>query len=532
MEFYWYPYHMISVFLILISLFLFGYIYSRRYSLGAKYLMGMVALMILWIIGQGLEIAVTGIRNKILFSNIHYISITYLPVLYLYLALSFSGNHRLAKSKLLRWVLIAEPVVLNLLLWIDLNTEILRTGFYLEETSIIIAVGKQFTALMTPFVVYNFILTGTILIILLRSWLDKSFYYRKQAKYLLFGLFVPTMVTLLFFFDINFYGIDITPVSFIFSDILIVYGILKHGMYGLSEIALDNVFNEMKSSVMVYDQALNLVNMNISCLKLFDLKKGQVIGKSVREVFSKVPEVKDALTQKDFFHGEVDIPFYNQNKTYDLTVNPIKSENNQTLGWIANLYDITERKSAERLLMEDKKNALSLFERKEKELLANESAFLQSQIKPHFLYNSLNVIAAICCVEPEKARMLLLDLSDYMHYSYDLRKLDEFISFEDELELIYSYVRIEQARFQNKIQVHFDLDEAKDLMLPPLILQPLVENAIRHGIRKKKEACTVSLSLKKFWMPKSLPMLFSSPLTANTQSRLLKSMLLTILSNR
>lgn len=147
----------------------------------------------------------------------------------------------------------------------------------------------------------------------------------------------------------------------------------------------------------------------------------------------------------------------------------------------------------EKVLKEEKETALKNAEESSK---SNELAFLQAQIKPHFLYNGLNIIAALCRMDGVKARELILDLASYLHHTFDFRNLSKYIPFEDELEFIKAYVRIEQARFRDKLKVEYELDDTSEFKLPPLILQPLIENAIRHGIRKKGEGGTVVLRVK------------------------------------
>jgi sensor histidine kinase YesM len=83
-----------------------------------------------------------------------------------------------------------------------------------------------------------------------------------------------------------------------------------------------------------------------------------------------------------------------------------------------------------------------------------------------------------------------------MHHSFDFKNLEKYIAFEEELGFIQAYVRIEQARFKDSLNVIYEIDDTKGLRLPPLLLQPLVENAIRHGIRKNETGRTVVLRVK------------------------------------
>ncbi len=126
-----------------------------------------------------------------------------------------------------------------------------------------------------------------------------------------------------------------------------------------------------------------------------------------------------------------------------------------------------------------------------------EIAFLRSQIKPHFLYNALNSIAALCIDEPKKAEDLIVQLSEYIRNSFDFKKLDSLVTIEKELELLKAYLYIEKARFGARLNVEYDIDEYLNILIPPLILQPLVENAVRHGLMSKLQGGTVRIKIKK-----------------------------------
>ncbi|KPU44502.1 aerobic respiration control sensor protein ArcB [Oxobacter pfennigii] len=122
--------------------------------------------------------------------------------------------------------------------------------------------------------------------------------------------------------------------------------------------------------------------------------------------------------------------------------------------------------------------------------------FLQSQIKPHFLFNSLNAIITLCRTDGLRAEKLISHLSYYLRRCFDPRP-DSFMLLEDELRLVEAYVEIEKARFEDRLTVLYDVhpDALKKKILP-LTIQPLVENAIRHGVMKNEEGGTVRLTIK------------------------------------
>ncbi len=120
-----------------------------------------------------------------------------------------------------------------------------------------------------------------------------------------------------------------------------------------------------------------------------------------------------------------------------------------------------------------------------------EIAHLKGQIRPHFIHNALTTIISISRSDPERARELLVDFSSYLRGFYDYER-DELVSISQELELVHAYVALEQARFGDKLRAQYRID-MKDFLLPPLILQPLVENAFIHGLREKEDGGTVTV---------------------------------------
>lgn len=107
---------------------------------------------------------------------------------------------------------------------------------------------------------------------------------------------------------------------------------------------------------------------------------------------------------------------------------------------------------------------------------------LQSQVNPHFLYNALNTIAFVCRENPDRARELILTLSSY--YRQTLENDRYMLNLHTELYHVNSYLELEKARFEEKLQVDIQIGEDMDCMVPAFILQPLVENAVRYGADK------------------------------------------------
>jgi signal transduction histidine kinase len=119
---------------------------------------------------------------------------------------------------------------------------------------------------------------------------------------------------------------------------------------------------------------------------------------------------------------------------------------------------------------------------------------LQAQINPHFLFNTLNVLANLIHSNPQKAEHVTEDLAEIFRYALDSTRR-EWVRLEDELRFIQSYLEIEKSRFEERLTYTFDVAAAvRSARIPPMILQPLVENAIRHGIGPKIEGGRIRVS--------------------------------------
>lgn len=134
--------------------------------------------------------------------------------------------------------------------------------------------------------------------------------------------------------------------------------------------------------------------------------------------------------------------------------------------------------------------ALTREEEKNKEA---QIKLMLSQIQPHFIYNSLSAISTLITIDPDKAQEALDRFTEYLRHNLSSLTATRLIDFKDELKHIKTYIALEQMRFNNRINVVYDI-QVDDFSIPPLCIQPLVENAIKHGILKKIEGGTLTIS--------------------------------------
>jgi sensor histidine kinase YesM len=124
-------------------------------------------------------------------------------------------------------------------------------------------------------------------------------------------------------------------------------------------------------------------------------------------------------------------------------------------------------------------------------------SLLKSQINPHFLFNTLNSISTLMHSSKEQARKVITQLSDIFRYALDSHG-DTMVTLSKEIDFIDNYVRIQQVRFGERLKFIKEIDPTcLHLQIPPMILQPLVENSVKYGIAPKQEGGTIFLSVRR-----------------------------------
>ncbi len=120
---------------------------------------------------------------------------------------------------------------------------------------------------------------------------------------------------------------------------------------------------------------------------------------------------------------------------------------------------------------------------------------LKSQLNPHFIFNSLNSISSLTLTNPEKAQEMVISLSEFLRYSIKPNQ-EQLIELKSELDAIKQYIAIEKVRFEERLLIEVNCKEeaCKAMLVPPLIIQPLIENAIKYGVHESLDVGTIALN--------------------------------------
>lgn len=135
---------------------------------------------------------------------------------------------------------------------------------------------------------------------------------------------------------------------------------------------------------------------------------------------------------------------------------------------------------------------IKLFTRKQLEM---ETKWLQAQIQPHFIFNTLNAINALSTIDIDKMRTLVEEFSSFLRNKIDFSAYEKWVSIDEEISIVKSFLYIEQVRYGGKLNINWHLSYSNRFYIPMLLLQPIVENAVQHGIRRQSYGGTVDIKV-------------------------------------
>jgi anti-sigma regulatory factor (Ser/Thr protein kinase) len=131
------------------------------------------------------------------------------------------------------------------------------------------------------------------------------------------------------------------------------------------------------------------------------------------------------------------------------------------------------------------------------ELVQAQLQALKMQIQPHFLFNTLNSISSLVLTNPPQAHQMIAQLGDFLRLTLDYGQ-DQIVTLAEELRFLRSYLEIEQIRFSDRLKVNFDIEpEVLSVMVPHMVLQPIVENSIKHAVSHRKNGGFIEIKAGK-----------------------------------
>lgn len=241
---------------------------------------------------------------------------------------------------------------------------------------------------------------------------------------------------------------------------------------------LINMVHSLEYSVIAVssgDEALEIVKTEKVDLMILDLMMPDMTGYEVCKIIRKEYDLVELPVIILTAAGQI----------YDLVVSFQLGAND----YLQKPVNMKELKVRIESLLSIKKSA--------QDAVKNELSRFYSQITPHFLYNTLNTIIGLSYKDQEKTREALEHLATYFRAKLDVRKQHSLVSLEDEVELVKSYLAIEKMRFGERLNIVYNIDKTIETYIPTMTIQPLVENAVHHGISKKPDGGTIRLTVEQ-----------------------------------
>lgn len=311
--------------------------------------------------------------------------------------------------------------------------------------------------------------------------------YRVAYLHMLVGSLLPWGATYLNLSNTNYLGLDYYCFLVMISGILFLFGIFRFQLFSTVPIATETVFRLSSDGIAITDSNGRIMDANESFLRYYPELKGLKNPFPLKEFLAEHTELAGLAPKEpdvEFQRMENGKPQYCSAK-----LTPVSTDTGTQIGTILSIQDIT-------IYVEHQNQLKTIAKNAKLEAEANELSFLHAQISPHFINNTLSIIAAMISRDDEKARDLVVDLSEYLIDCYRVVK-SPLAPLSQELKAVETYIRIVQTRFGERIRFELDAEDLPEIQLPRLVLQPLVENAVRHGVQPKKEGGTVHLRIHR-----------------------------------
>lgn len=311
--------------------------------------------------------------------------------------------------------------------------------------------------------------------------------YRTSYLLMLVGSLLPWGTIYLNLSNTNYLGLDYYSFLVVISGILFLFGIFRYHLFSTVPIATETVFQLASDGIALADIGGRVTKVNESLLRFYPELKNRKKGFLLNDLLTSHAEL-EGLSLKN---PETEFQRRGEGKKRycSARLTPVASETGTQIGTILSVKDVTIYVEHQNQLKELAEDALRQAE-------TNELLFLRAQISPHFINNTLSIIASMISRDDEKARDLVVDLSEYLINCYRVMN-SPLAPLSQELEAVETYIRIVQARFGERVRFSLETEELPEIELPRLVLQPLVENAVRHGVQPKKEGGSVRLLIHR-----------------------------------
>ncbi|MDF2986979.1 MAG: signal transduction histidine kinase, LytS [Eubacterium sp.] len=472
---------------IICGVVLLVYVVRRRRLLSTRYFFPLIISAIVYSFGYLCAVNSDTVEQAEFWSYIQYLAIPVQPYIWLMMTLEYVE----ADKKLQRLASIVglyHPIIYALIFYTNpLHHQYISTAKFVSNGYFMVRVTEK------EILFWVMVLSGTMIctacvIAYIYAFLASAKEHRIGIVTMALTLLPPWLAVYFTASPINTLRLDYLPVAAVFSALLYVMGVFRFRMFQFIPIAYEKVFRKSAEGILLADMTGHIIDANNAIAEMYP-ELSRLSGSLILSPFLEShPELKELSTNSAGILYEWDDS--GTVKHYRAQLTSIDAENGKRMGQILSINDVT-------LLVEYQRRLETAAMAARAEAETSELSFLQAQIKPHFLNNTLSVIASMITRSPDEAKALIAELGEHLSNCYYFDSASPMVMLEKELESVGTYVAIEKARFRERLNYHLLCDDIPQISLPRLVLQPLVENAIRHGILKKAGVGNVWLTIRE-----------------------------------
>ena len=335
MHFHFIPYSVLLFASSCAMLLLALYGIKQRELTGAKFFVASMFVGIIWVLGNSLEIMGTDLRTKLFWANLQYLSYAFAPEFWLFMVFQFSGHENWVRPRTIL-ILSIIPVLTSVFVWLDPFLGLVRRNIVLSPGSSFSVIRKDYGPWFWVHFAHCYILNTFSLVLLFGAIWRKNKTYHRQAIFLLIGLILIMLPNVLYITGLSaIRRFDISPVSSLFSALIIAWGIFRHYLFDLVPIAREQIFEKMSSGAIVTDPKKRILDINERAKRMFHVTDEKVIGKNVEEQIPVLfPPNKDR-------YREILLEEGSHTRYFEVTLSPLKDYRENLAGWLFLVNDIT-----------------------------------------------------------------------------------------------------------------------------------------------------------------------------------------------
>lgn len=301
----------------------------------------------LWSLANALEMSSELLPEKLFWANLQYLCFATIPVLWLAVALHFTGHQRWLTAPRTAQLL-ALPALTNLLVWTNPAHGLIRRDVFLDMAGPFPVIGKTYGPWIYLHTAYSYFLMLAAFLLLLRALSVPSRVYRGQVVSLLVGLSLPLTWNILY---VTGYSLDprhdLTPAILSLAGGVAAVGLFRFRLFDILPVAHDAVLNSLEDGIIVVNALNRLAAINPAAQKILGRPAASMVGRPAEELFGSRPEIVQFIQKGQDRQIELSLPAPNGDRYYDLSLSPLIDPFGRDIGQLVILHDITDRKQVE-----------------------------------------------------------------------------------------------------------------------------------------------------------------------------------------